>query len=79
MKEVDIFQEILGKNYDVCYEIEKDCGERWANGELINYNSGNIVLYNHDKQVIYHIPYKGIRWMLPGKKSSSLAEQIKKA
>ena len=68
-----------GKNYNVCYEIEKGRGERWVNGELINYNSGNIILYNHDEQVIYHIPYKGIRWMLPGKKSLSLAEQIKKA
>ena len=37
MKDIDIFQEILGKNYDVCYEVERGCGERWANGELITY------------------------------------------
>lgn len=66
-KDIDIFQAILNKNYDVCYEIEKGCGERWANGELVNYNSGNVILYNHDRQVIYHIPYKGIKWLLPCK------------
>lgn len=74
IEDIDIFQAILNKNYDVCYEIGKGCGERWANGELVNYNSGynsgNVILYNHDKQVIYHIPYKGIKWLLPCKSKS---------
>ena len=29
IEDIDIFQAILNKNYDVCYEIEKGCGERW--------------------------------------------------
>ena len=70
VEDIYIFQAILNKNYDVCYEIEKGCGERWANGELVNYNSGNVILYNNDKQVIYHIPYKGIKWLLPCKSKS---------
>ena len=74
IEDIDIFQAILNKNYDVCYEIGKGCGERWANGELVNYNSGynsgNVILYNHDRQVIYHIPYKGIKWLLPRKSKS---------
>lgn len=65
-------QQLCGKY--VTYEIGKGCGERWANGELVNYNSGynsgNVILYNHDRQVIYHIPYKGIKWLLPCKSKS---------
>lgn len=36
----DVFGKVLDKNYEVCYEIEKGCGEYWVTGELINYNSG---------------------------------------
>ena len=70
IENIDIFQAISNKNYDVCYKVEKGCSERWVHGELINYNSGNVTLYNHDKQVIYHIPYEGIKWLLPRESKS---------
>lgn len=64
----NIFRKVAGKNYKVCYEVGKIYDEYWVTGELINYNSGNVILYNSDKEVIYHIPYKGIKWLLPSKK-----------
>ena len=64
MKYNDIFQKIVNKSYKVCYEVEKGC-ERWISGELINYTSGNIDLYDTKKEAIYHIPYISIKWMIP--------------
>lgn len=64
MECIDIFKKIVGKNYKVCYEIEKGF-EQWVNGELVNYNSGNIDLYDTKRETIYHIPYNGIKWIIP--------------
>lgn len=60
----DIFEKITGKNYNVCYSVEKGY-EQWVKGKLINYNSGNIDLYDTKKEAMYHIPYSGVRWMIP--------------
>lgn len=67
MEYINIFKKIIGKNYSVCYRVEKN-SERWISGELINYNSGNIILYDAKNEVIYHIPYCGLKWMIPIKK-----------
>ena len=70
MKHIDIFKKIIGKNYSVCYRVEKNF-ERWISGELINYNSGNIILYDTKNEVIYHIPFCGLEWMIPIKKKEN--------
>ena len=41
--------------------------EGQAVGRLLNYNGGNVVLLNEDKNELYHIPYSGLKWMLPVK------------
>lgn len=69
IKYVDIFKKITGKNYRICYK-EAEGYEQWVTGELINYNSGNVDLYDSKKEVIYHIPYSNIRWMIPMKPKS---------
>ena len=58
------FDDALNKNYRVCYEVERTY-EVWVSGKLINYNGGNIILYDEKKNNLYHIPYKGIKWLLP--------------
>ena len=48
------------------YEIEKGI-ERHVTGRLLNYNGGNVVLLNEDKNELYHIPFSGLKWLLPVK------------
>lgn len=67
MEYIDIFKKIIGKKYNVCYRVETN-SERWISGELVNYNSGNIILYDAKHETIYHIPYCGLKWMIPIKK-----------
>lgn len=57
----------IGQEYNVGYEINRGDGITWITGELVNYNYGNIIILNHDEKLIYHIPYKGVKWLLPRK------------
>ena len=34
-------------------------------GILLNYNSGNIVLYNENDETICHIPFRDLKWLRP--------------
>ena len=36
-------------------------------GTLLNYNSGNLDLYNEENGELYHIPFSGLKWLLPVK------------
>lgn len=56
----------LNKKYKVIFEVYKGCEENIV-GILLNYNSGNIDLYNEDKGGLYHIPFSGLKWLLPVK------------
>lgn len=67
MDEIDnlhkIFNCVLNKKYHIefkiYYEIKK------INGYLINYNGGNVILFDDKNETIYHIPYNSIEYMFP--------------
>lgn len=63
--EPDWCKNALNKKYKVCYETEK--GEQWVRARLVNYYWGNVVLYDDNENEIYHIPYSGLKWILPCK------------
>lgn len=64
--EYDWCKDALGKKYNVCYETEKGL-ERWIKARLMDYYWGNVILYDDNKNEIYHIPYSGLKWILPVK------------
>ena len=64
--EYDWCKDALGKKYNVCYETEKGL-ERWIKVRLMDYYWGNVILYDDNKNEIYHIPYSGLKWILPVK------------
>ena len=68
--EYDLLKNALDKNYKVVYEIGKGM-EGQAIGRLLNYNGGNVVLLNEDKNELYHIPFSGIKWLLPVKNKNA--------
>lgn len=68
--EYDLLKNALNKNYKIVYEIEKDI-ERHVTGRLLNYNGGNVVLLNEDKNELYHIPFSGLKWLLPAKEKNA--------
>lgn len=53
-----------GKRYRVKYRLEGDGQSFWITGTLINYESGNLDLIT-DADYVIHIPYSGLRWLLP--------------
>ena len=69
--EYDLLKNALNKEYIIIYEVENGIEKRAA-GELLNYNSGNVVLFDKKKNDLYHIPFSGIKWMLPSLKSEKL-------
>ena len=64
--EYDLLKNALNKKYRVIFEVYKGCEESIV-GILLNYNSGNLDLYNEGKCELYHIPYSGLKWMFPVK------------
>lgn len=60
------FENALNKKYKVIFEVYKGCEESIA-GILLNYNSGNLDLYNEEKGELYHIPFSGLKYLLPVK------------
>lgn len=60
------FSNALNKKYKVTFEVYKGCEENIV-GILLNYNSGNLDLYNEEKGELYHIPFSGLKWLLPVK------------
>ena len=62
--EYDLLKNALNKKYRVIFEIYKGCEESIV-GILLNYNSGNLDLYNEEKDELYHIPFSGLKWLLP--------------
>lgn len=63
----DFREKVCGKKYDVGYKIDKCHPVKWIRGTLMNYNSGNLDLETDNGYVI-HIPYEGLKWLLPAKK-----------
>ena len=61
--EYDLLKNALNKNYKIVYEIEKDI-ERHVTGRLLSYNG-------EDKNELYHIPFSGLKWLLPAKKKNA--------
>ena len=57
-----ISNKACGRKYKVKYQTENQ--SLWIVGTLLNYNSGNLDLITDDNYVI-HIPYSGLRWLLP--------------
>ena len=68
------FSNALNKTYKVAFEVYKGCEENIV-GILLNYNSGNIDLYNEDKGELYHIPFSGLKWLLPAKDKNKINSQ----
>ena len=68
------FSNALNKTYKVAFEVYKGCEENIV-GILLNYNSGNIDLYNEDKGELYHIPFSGLKWLLPVKDKNKINSQ----
>ena len=62
--ELDWYKNALDKKYKVTFEVYKGYEESII-GILLNYNSGNIDLYNEEKGELYHIPFSGLKWLLP--------------
>lgn len=61
----------LNKKYKVTFEVYKGCEENIV-GTLLNYNSGNLDLYNEEKGELYHIPFSGLKWLLPVKDKNKI-------
>ena len=68
--ELDWFKNALNKKYKVTFEVYKGCEESIV-GILLNYNSGNLDLYNEEKDELYHIPFSGLKWLLPIKNKNT--------
>lgn len=68
MKKLDLdwCKNALNKKYKVIFEVYKGYEESIV-GILLNYNSGNLDLYSEEKGELYHIPYSGVKWLLPVK------------
>jgi hypothetical protein len=64
------FTNALNKKYEVIFEVYKGYEESIV-GILLNYNSGNLGLYNEEKGELYHIPFSGIKWLLPVKNKNA--------
>lgn len=64
--ELNWYKNALNKKYKVIFEVYKGYEESIA-GILLNYNSGNLDLYNEEKGELYHIPFSGLKWLLPVK------------
>ena len=62
--ELDWYKNALNKKYKVTFEVYKGYEESII-GILLNYNSGNLDLYNEEKGELYHIPFSGLKWLLP--------------
>lgn len=60
------FTNALDKKYKVIFEVYKGCQQSIV-GILLNYNSGNLDLYNEEKGELYHISFSGLKWLLPVK------------
>ena len=58
------FTNALNKKYEVTFEFYKWYEESIV-GILLNYNSGNLDLYDEEKGELYHIPFSGLKWLLP--------------
>lgn len=65
---IEICDAICGKQYRAGYNPwynEHNCSDlEWITGELVNYNNGNIIIFNEDKG-LFHIPYKSLKWLIP--------------
>ena len=64
------FKNALDKKYKVTFEVYKGYEESIV-GILLNYNSGNLDLYNEEKGELYHIPFSGLKWLLPVKEKNA--------
>lgn len=64
------FKNALNKKYKVTFEVYKGYEESIV-GILLNYNSGNLDLYDEEKGELYHIPYSGLKWLLPVKNKNA--------
>lgn len=64
------FTNAMNKKYKVIFEVYKGC-EQSIVGILLNYNSGNLDLYNEEKGELYHISFSGLKWLLPVKDKST--------
>lgn len=62
--ELDWYKNALNKKYEVTFEFYKGYEESIV-GILLNYNSGNLDLYDEEKGELYHIPFSGLKWLLP--------------
>lgn len=54
------FTNALNKKYEVTFEFYKGYEESIV-GILLNYNSGNLDLYDEEKGELYHIPFFRIK------------------
>ena len=75
--EYDLLKNALNKKYIIIYDVERGAEKR-VTGELLNYNGGNIVLLDVDRNELYHIPFSGIKWMLPMKGKSTKESKLGK-
>ena len=63
----DFHERVFGKKYNIAFKIDEYHSGEWLKGILINYNNGNLDIETDDGYVV-HIPYEGLRWLLPSKK-----------
>ena len=57
------YQDYFNKCCDKEYIAETD--DFKFRGILLNYNSGNVVLYSEIDETICHIPYRDLKWLRP--------------
>ncbi len=57
------YREYFGRCCDKKYVAFTD--EFVFRGILLNYNSGNIILYNEEEETICHIPYEDLKTLRP--------------
>ena len=63
----DFQERVCGKKYNIAFKINEFHSVEWLKGILMNYNNGNLDIETDDGYVV-HIPYEGLRWLLPSKK-----------
>lgn len=64
----DFNKKVCGKRYTIGFKIDKYYPIKWVSGILMNYKNGNLDIET-DNGYVVHIPYSGLKWLLPAKQN----------
>ena len=72
----DIFTQMCGDNYRICYTNENTGYEEWIYGVVKNASSSQIIIWSEKLEALYIIPHRSIKWMLPNGLTKKKREEI---